>query len=46
MSAKRDGNIIQGTAKLKGGKSILPKYDFRLIKLAELPDFPKKRTKK
>ncbi len=43
MTAERDGDIIQGNAHLKGAHSTAAPYQFRLIKLADIPGFPKKR---
>ena len=41
MTAKRDGNRIQGKARLIGAKSTVAQYPFRLLKLDDIPGFPK-----
>ena len=41
MKAKRHGDMIEGEMSLKGAHSRTVKYSFRLLRLADIPDFPK-----
>jgi len=41
MTAKRDGDKIEGKARLKGAHSTVAQYPFRLLKLDDLPAIPK-----
>ena len=45
MSGKLDGDTIHGQAHLKGGRSTVAKYHFRLIRLADIPELPKSNKK-
>ncbi|NOQ46390.1 MAG: hypothetical protein GQ559_06930 [Desulfobulbaceae bacterium] len=46
ITAKRDGDKIEGKARLKGAGSTTVKYPVRFLRLADLPPFPKKFKKK
>ena len=40
MTAKHDGEKIQGKASLKGAKSTVNEYPFRLLRQSDLPALP------
>ena len=41
MKAKRHGDMFEGEISLKGAHSTVVKPKFRLIRLADIPNFPK-----
>ncbi len=41
MKAKRHGDAIEGEISLKGAHSTTVKPKFRLLRIADIPDFPK-----